>query len=102
MDRRFDVGIRYEFHPLNGTSPYQDNACTATREVNEHLTTQSARPAAERASPARGATLAAAGAVLAVAGTVVALYLLRRRSRASRPLGRRSQECRKPLAHTGA
>jgi hypothetical protein len=27
------VGIRYEFHPINNGSPYQDNACTATHEV---------------------------------------------------------------------
>jgi hypothetical protein len=33
VDRRFDVGVRYQFHPLNDTSPYQDNACTATRPI---------------------------------------------------------------------
>jgi hypothetical protein len=32
-DRYYSVGRRYEFHPLNATSPYEDNACTATHEV---------------------------------------------------------------------
>lgn len=33
VDRQYVVGTRYEFHPLNDASPYQDNVCTATREV---------------------------------------------------------------------
>jgi hypothetical protein len=33
VDRRFAVGGRYEFHPLNGSSPYRDNVCTATRQL---------------------------------------------------------------------
>jgi hypothetical protein len=33
VDRRFAVGARYEFHPLNGKSPYRDNSCTATRKL---------------------------------------------------------------------
>lgn len=33
VDRQYVVGARYEFHPLNGESPYQDNACTATRQI---------------------------------------------------------------------
>ncbi|GAA1219490.1 hypothetical protein GCM10009665_06980 [Kitasatospora nipponensis] len=33
MDRTYSVGLRYEFHPLNSSSPYHDNACTATRVV---------------------------------------------------------------------
>ena len=34
VDRRYAVGARYEFHPLNASSPYQDNACTATRQLS--------------------------------------------------------------------
>lgn len=34
VDRRYAVGARYEFHPLNSTSPFQDNACTATRQLS--------------------------------------------------------------------
>jgi hypothetical protein len=34
VDRTCRVGSRYEFHPLNDSSPYQDNICTATHEVD--------------------------------------------------------------------
>jgi hypothetical protein len=33
VDRRFAVGARYEFHPVNARSPYRDNACTATTRL---------------------------------------------------------------------
>jgi len=33
VDRRFAAGARYEFHPFNDTSPFQDNACSATRQL---------------------------------------------------------------------
>ena len=33
VDRAFDEGVRYEFHPVNDASPYRDNACTATRAI---------------------------------------------------------------------
>ena len=31
VDRTFQPGGRYEFHPLNASSPFEDNSCTATR-----------------------------------------------------------------------
>jgi hypothetical protein len=34
VDRRYAVGGRYEFHPLNGEAPYRDNACTATGQLS--------------------------------------------------------------------
>jgi hypothetical protein len=34
VDRSYRTGVRYEFHPFNGESPYEDNACTATRELS--------------------------------------------------------------------
>jgi hypothetical protein len=34
VDRRYALGARYEFHPLNDESPYSDNACTATRKLS--------------------------------------------------------------------
>lgn len=34
VDRTYKVGVRYEFHPVNNHSPYQDNICTATHVVN--------------------------------------------------------------------
>jgi hypothetical protein len=33
VDRQYAVGGRYEFHPTNARSPYQDNICTATRQL---------------------------------------------------------------------
>lgn len=33
VDRRFALGARYEFHPLNDQTPYRDNSCTATRQL---------------------------------------------------------------------
>jgi hypothetical protein len=33
VDRQYVVGARYEFHPLNGESLYQDNACTASWQI---------------------------------------------------------------------
>ena len=33
VDRHFVAGARYEFHPFNDSSPFQDNACTATRQL---------------------------------------------------------------------
>ena len=32
-DRRYALGGRYEFHPLDGASPYRDNICTATQQL---------------------------------------------------------------------
>ena len=32
-DRRYALGGRYEFHPLNAESPYRDNRCTATEQL---------------------------------------------------------------------
>ena len=32
-DRRYALGGRYEFHPLNAESPYRDNRCTATQQL---------------------------------------------------------------------
>lgn len=44
VDRRYAVGGRYEFHPVDDASPFQDNACTATRQLSGPL------PPAEDAS----------------------------------------------------
>lgn len=33
-DRRYALGGRYEFHPLDDESPYSDNSCTATRQLS--------------------------------------------------------------------
>ena len=33
VDRRYSLGGRYAFHPRNSGPPYQDDACTATRQL---------------------------------------------------------------------
>lgn len=33
VDRTYEVGVRYEFHPINDQSPYEDNDCTATHKL---------------------------------------------------------------------
>lgn len=34
VDRRFAAGVRYEFHPFNAQSPFQDNICSATVQLS--------------------------------------------------------------------
>jgi len=85
VDRTYLVGGRYEFHPYAGTSPYRDNACTATRLL------QMVEGAATGATPGRDVAAAAvpgfvlpgavaAGLVLAALATT----LLARARRARR------------------
>lgn len=33
VDRRYALAGRYEFHPINAESPYQDDRCTATHQL---------------------------------------------------------------------
>ena len=75
VDRSYEVGARYEFHPLNDSSPYEDNACTFT-----HLLSRDAEPSALTSEPAatdnRGAmVLGVIGVgVLGVAGLLAILW----------------------------
>ena len=34
VDRTYQVGVHYEFDPVNASSPYQDNICTATHPLD--------------------------------------------------------------------
>ena len=34
VDRLYTLGARYEFHPYNQSNPFQDNACSATRQIS--------------------------------------------------------------------
>lgn len=43
VDRTYKPGGRYEFHPLDASSPFQDNACTATRLLSVEPVPSSAR-----------------------------------------------------------
>ena len=103
VDRTYEVGVRYEFHPVNDHSPYRDNICTATHVVeaesrrpgqgssnsdgtgvhpNENTSGDSAAdrggPQSDGPGQPSAATLAVAG--ISVAGTLGGYLLLRRRS----------------------
>jgi hypothetical protein len=92
VDRTYEKGARYEFHPLNDASPYRDNACTATHRIEPVATaagesgasTTTAGGARTRpdARGGRAVSLWLGGtgvaALLAVAGVVL---LIRRRAR---------------------
>jgi hypothetical protein len=78
VDRTYQIGVRYEFHPLNSASPYQDNACTATHPIAALTGGGAPASATDKATPAvqiahaQGHTwrwwLAGTGAIVAVAG----------------------------------
>lgn len=73
VDRRYALGGRYEFHPVNSSDPYQDNRCTATRKL--------AGPALHQASPSwRSRPIWLIGAVV-LGGAVIAALSLRRFAR---------------------
>jgi hypothetical protein len=82
VDRTYRAGVRYEFHPVNATDPYQDNACTATREISSPTRAAGAAPSAsDPGGGSRGSLVG--GAVLAVAAATAVgsvLWLLRRRA----------------------
>lgn len=87
VDRSYEVGGRYEFHPTNGSSPYQDNACTFT-----HLLSSGAEPSPPTSEPAaatnRRALIVAGVSGFAVLGIAGALAVLRRRHLSDAALNR--------------
>ena len=91
VDRRFAAGARYEFHPFNDTSPFSDNACSATRQLSGPAPEPIQQtedllpgwlPVDEQAGPIGYAALAAMG--LVPLSMIVALTLLARRAMAKR------------------
>lgn len=52
VDRRYALGGRYEFHPLNDGAPYSDNSCTATRQISGPQSSAVPEPAPEEVLPA--------------------------------------------------
>lgn len=83
VDRTYDVGVRYEFHPINDADPYQDNICTATHPILASAggsPASSATPSRAGGDPSSGSRVGwIAGGVVLV--TVVGLWLLKRRRR---------------------
>jgi hypothetical protein len=78
VDRAYVVGTRYEFHPINNESPYQDNACTATHEVEG-----GPAPGGPGPGGSGGWIWLPAAGVVAVALTVAVVGIGRRVSRKS-------------------
>lgn len=85
VDRIYEVGVRYEFHPLTEESPFEDNACTRTRVLaSASGTTPSERrpdDAVGRGSSLPVGVLAAVlvgGAALALTASFVVLRRSRR------------------------
>ncbi len=73
VDRAYERGGRYEFHPHDANSPYQDDECTATRLLG-HVTLPPPPPEAPSLVPAAvlAGLLVAVGAVLLLVRTTVA------------------------------
>jgi len=72
VDRTYAVGARYEFHALNASSPFMDNACTATRQVGAETVAPTSRS---------GRAVAIGGGVVVLAGLAVLTVGLLRRKR---------------------
>lgn len=90
VDRRYALGGRYEFHPYNDRSPFQDNACSATRQISGPEPAARAYgsgdrlpawlPIDERQGPV-GYALLAVPVVLLIAAVSIATSRSRRRRR---------------------
>jgi len=78
VDRAYEIGARYEFHPANSTSPFQDNICTRTHLVSlpNTATNTATTPGTAHARPAAGDTPSGLGTTAAIAGTVAAIALI--------------------------
>jgi hypothetical protein len=86
-DRTYAVGLRYEFDPVNDSSPYQDNLCSATHLLNGSDT---APPAGGPRGSQSGGGRTSWLVVLAVALSASALGLLVLRAMSRRSVRRPS------------
>ena len=98
VDRTFTEGGRYEFHPRNASSPFQDDACTATQQLS------GPRPAPVEPRDDRlpawiaideqaglgGYAVGAAAGLLVLAAVTAALAFMSRRSSGGRAKSRLS------------
>ncbi|GAA1837920.1 hypothetical protein GCM10009772_14420 [Pseudonocardia alni subsp. carboxydivorans] len=80
VDRSYATGTRYEFHPLNPASPYEDNLCTATHEVAAAPAAPPEPPVTTVSTGAFVTALVALG-VVALVGTAAAFLVPSRRRR---------------------
>jgi hypothetical protein len=70
VDRSYRVGVRYEFDPVNGSSPYQDSICSTTHPIDALGTAAPSAGAPHRSDSGIGRT-----AVWATGALVVVLSL---------------------------
>ena len=78
----------YEFHPVNTTSPYEDNACTATRQIAAVPAGAGGGPAPRAGGTPTGTALALAGLAVLAFATVGLIRMARRPWAAGRPAPR--------------
>jgi len=85
-DRSYRVGVRYEFDPVNASSPYQDNICTGTHPVDASAIAAPAVRGSDRAESGSGriAFWAIGGLVVAVSLWILGGPVRRAMKRASR------------------
>ena len=83
VDRTYEVGGRYEFHPTNSASPYRDNACTATQLLSL-ISGPSSTPSPSTAALNDPPVLTIIAGGLA-ALTLVSAIMIRRMSHRTRP-----------------
>ena len=84
VDRSYEVGGRYEFHPTNGSSPYQDNACTATHLLSRGLEPSAPKPDPSAVTSSHWLLVGVGGlAMMAVVSVVAIRWRKRRRSATS-------------------
>jgi hypothetical protein len=82
VDRTYQVGARYEFHPVNDSSPYEDNACTATRKLSAADESTHATPIARGDDAQSGVGPLILGGLMFLASGATAVFvvaLVRRR-----------------------
>lgn len=85
VDRSYEVGGRYEFHPTNATSPFADNECTATHLLSmgavSSAATRSGAVPVEASGGDGSETYVGRGLAVLAAGIVASLAMRRRRGR---------------------
>lgn len=92
VDRTYRAGARYEFHPVNSGSPYEDNACTATRELSGPVRSDESAEVTPAGGGDDGQSVLGLPIVLALtmlaaaATTTVAVGIIRRRRSPQRHL----------------
>jgi hypothetical protein len=76
VDRTYVTGHRYVFHPVNSTSPYDDNICTATLDLGPAPSQPEAVPTTAETELADGSDAALAPRAWLLTGAVVGVVLL--------------------------